>query len=57
MCFCGTSRACPEFSFTEEDIKKFVCKLKIATKRLVAYAFHDSGSGEEKLNQNLGNIR
>jgi hypothetical protein len=51
MCF---SRACPEFSFTEEDIKKFVGKLKIATKRLVAYALYDSGSGEEK--QALGNI-
>jgi hypothetical protein len=57
MCLCGTSRACPEFSFTEEDIKKFVAKVKIATKRLLRYAFHDSGSGEDKLNQALSNIR
>jgi len=57
MCFCGTSRACPEISFTEEDIRKFVGKLKIATKRLFTYAFHDFGSGEDKLNQALGNIR
>jgi hypothetical protein len=49
MCFCGTSRACPDFSFTEEDIKKFVGKLKISAKRLFVYAFHDSDSGEEKL--------
>jgi hypothetical protein len=38
MCFCGTIRACLEFSFTEEDIKIFVVKLKIATKRLFAFA-------------------
>jgi hypothetical protein len=55
VCFCRTSRAYPEFSFTEEDIKKFVGKLKIATKRLVACALYDSGGGEEK--QALGNIR
>jgi hypothetical protein len=57
MCFCGTSRACPEFSFTEEDIKQFVAKLKIATKRLVTYPFHSSGIREVKSNQALGNIR
>ncbi|MFZ0510335.1 MAG: hypothetical protein WAM14_01905 [Candidatus Nitrosopolaris sp.] len=34
------SRAYPEFYLTEEDIKKFVGKLKIATKRLFAYASH-----------------
>ena len=49
MCFCGTSRACPEFSFTEEDLKKFVGKLKISTKRLLEYAFHDSDRVEDKL--------
>jgi len=49
------SRAYPEFYFTEEDIKKFVSKLKTATKRLIAYAFHDSGRGEEKLSQSLSN--
>jgi hypothetical protein len=49
------SRAYPEFSFTEEDIKKFVSKLKTATKLLLEYAFHDSGSVEEKLNQSLSN--
>ena len=47
MCYCGMSRAYPEFYFTEEDIKKFVCKLKIATKRLFAYA----APGNEKFNQ------
>jgi len=47
MCNCGMSRAYPEFYFTEEDIKKFVGKLKIATKRLFAYA----AIGKEKLNQ------
>lgn len=41
------TRAYPEFYFTEEDIKKFVSKLKIATKRLFAYAT----TGKEKLNQ------
>jgi hypothetical protein len=41
------SRAYPEFYFTEEDIKKFVSKLKIATKHLFAYAVF----GKEKLNQ------
>jgi hypothetical protein len=35
MCFSGTSRACPEFCFTEEEIKKFVGKLRIATKQLL----------------------
>jgi hypothetical protein len=56
MCFCGRSSACPEFSFTEEDVKKFVSKLKIAAKRLFAYASRDSISGEEKLNQALSNV-
>jgi hypothetical protein len=51
MCFCGTSRACPEFCFTEEDIKKFVSKLKIVTKRLFAYASNDSDRDEDKFNQ------
>jgi hypothetical protein len=32
------SRAYPEFYFIEEDIKRFVGKLKIATKHLLAYA-------------------
>jgi hypothetical protein len=27
MCFSGTNRACPEFCFTEEEIKQFVGKL------------------------------
>jgi hypothetical protein len=49
------SRAYPEFYFTEEDIKKFVSMLKIAGKRLLSYAFHDSGRAEEKLNQSLSN--
>jgi hypothetical protein len=38
------SRAYPEFYFTEEDIKKFVGNLKIATKRLFAI-------GKEMLDQ------
>jgi hypothetical protein len=45
MCFCG-NRAYPEFSFTEEDIKKFVSKLKSATKSLFAYAFNNSDRRE-----------
>jgi hypothetical protein len=49
------SRAYPEFYFTEEDIKKFVSKLKAATKRLFTYASRDSISREEKLNQAFSN--
>jgi hypothetical protein len=57
MCFCGTSRACPEFSFTEEDIKKFVGKLKIATTRLFAYAPNAPDREEKKLNRALSSSR
>ena len=49
MCFSKTSRASPEFYFTE-DITKFVAKLRIATKRLLVYASHGSGRREEKFN-------
>jgi len=55
MCFSGTSRACPEFCFTEE-IKKFVGKLIIATKHLLAHASQDSGRREEKFNRALSKI-
>jgi Ran GTPase-activating protein (RanGAP) involved in mRNA processing and transport len=56
MRFCGTSRACPDFSSTEEDIKKFVSKLKIATKRVFVHASRNSIGVEEKLNQALSNV-
>ena len=32
-----TTRAYPEFSFTEEDMKKFVGKLKITIKRVFTF--------------------
>jgi protein tyrosine phosphatase (PTP) superfamily phosphohydrolase (DUF442 family) len=47
MCLCGMSRAYPEFYITEEEMKKFVSKLKNATKCLLAYAFH--GTREEQI--------
>jgi hypothetical protein len=56
MCFSGTSRACPEFCFTEEEIKKFVGKLRIATKHLLGHASQDSGRREEKFNRALSKI-
>jgi hypothetical protein len=55
MCFSGTNRACPEFCFTEEEIKQFVGKLIIATKHLLAHASH-SGRREEKFNRALSKI-
>ncbi len=56
MCFSGTGRACPKFCFTEEEIKKFVGKLRIATKHLLAHASQDSGRREEKFNRALSKI-
>jgi hypothetical protein len=56
MCFSGTNRACPEFCFTEEETKQFVCKLIIATKHLLAHASQDSGRREEKFNRALSEI-
>jgi len=50
------SRAYPEFYFTEEDIKKFVSKLKAAIKRLLAYASNDSASKENKFGQTVSGI-
>lgn len=47
MCFSETSRASPDFYFTEE-ITKFVARLRIARKRLLVYASHGSGRREEK---------
>ena len=49
MCFCGTSRACPEFSFTEEDIKKFVAGVKGLAKRLFMLMSHDHKRIQESL--------
>jgi hypothetical protein len=57
MCFCGTSRACLEFSFTEEDIKIFVVKLQIATKRLFAFASNVPDREEKNLNRVLSSSR
>jgi hypothetical protein len=47
MCSCGMSRAYPEFYFTEEDIKKFVGRLKDAIKRLFALSPSDLTRKEE----------
>jgi hypothetical protein len=44
--FSETSRASPEFYFTEE-ITKFVARLRIARKRLLVYASHGSGGRRE----------
>ena len=55
MCFSETSIASPEFYFTEE-ITKFVARLRIAIKRLLVYASHGSGRGEEKFNHALSKI-
>lgn len=57
MCNCGMSRAYPEFYLTEEDIKKFVSKLKAATKRLFEYASNDLASKEKKFGQTISDIR
>ncbi len=57
MCFCGTSGACPEFSFTEEDIQIFVGKLEIATKRHFAFASNVPDREEKKLNRALSSSR
>jgi hypothetical protein len=55
MCFSETSRASPEFYFTEE-ITKFVAKLRIATKSLLVYASHGSGRREERFNHAFSKI-
>jgi hypothetical protein len=51
------SRAYPEFYLTEEDIKKFVSKLKAATKRLFEYASNDLTRREKKFGQTISDIR
>ena len=56
MCSCGMSRAYPEFYLTEEDIKKFVSKLKAASKRLFEYASNDLANREKKLGQTISDI-
>jgi len=33
----STTRGCPEFSFTDEEIRKFLGRLKTATKRVFVF--------------------
>ncbi len=56
MCFSGARRACPEFCFTGEEIKKFLGKLRIATKLPLAHSSQDSAMREEKFNRALSKI-
>jgi hypothetical protein len=56
MCSCGMSRAYPEFYFTEEDIKKFVSKLKAAIKRLFAHSSNDLARKEKKFGPTISDI-
>jgi hypothetical protein len=50
------SRAYPEFYFTEEDIKKFVSKLKAAIKRLFAHSPNDLARTEKKFGPTISDI-
>jgi hypothetical protein len=54
MC-CGGTSGGQEFYFSEEDIKNFVAKLKIATKRMFTFIY-DNSNRTERLNHVPSNV-